>query len=128
MGLAALLVAAVAVGVLALSGSTKKGPDTVRAAPAGKLMATVSASGRVTLTTPNGDAVTHLRNGRYEVLVTVSSPEAGFRLSGPGVQHTTSAGFTGLAIWGVRFVKGTYRYESRRGAVGRATAHVISVY
>jgi hypothetical protein len=127
VGLAALLVA-VAVTVLALSGSTKKRADTVRAAPPGKLMATVSASGRVTVTTPNGDAVTHLRNGRYAVLVTVNSPEAGFRLSGPGVHHATSAGFTGLAIWGVRLLKGTYRYESTRGAGGRSTAHVISVY
>jgi len=92
-------------------------------------MATVDASGRVTLTTPIGDAVSQIPSGRYTLLVRVNSPEAGFRLSGPGVRHATSAGFTGLAIWGVRFLEGrTYRYESTRGTNARPAAHLISVY
>jgi hypothetical protein len=128
VGLAALLALAVAVTALALSGSTNKRADTGRAAPPGKLIATVTASGQVTVTTPSGGAVTQIRSGRYTVLVRVNSPEAGFRLSGPGVQHATSTHFTGLAVWGVRFVKGTYHYASDRGAGAHAMAHLISVH
>jgi hypothetical protein len=87
-------------------------------------MATVNPSGAVTLTTSSGHAVTRLRSGRYTLLVSVNSSAAGFRLSGPGVEHSTSAQFTGLAVWGVHFLRGTYRYRSSRGGA----AHVISVY
>jgi hypothetical protein len=117
---------AVGLAALALSGTTKTSEPARKTTPPPQLTGTVSASGQVTLTASDGHAVTRLSSGRYTVLITVSSNNADFQLTGPAVQHTTSAHFTGIAIWGVDFVKGTYRYGSNRS--GGARAHVISVY
>jgi hypothetical protein len=93
-----------------------------------KLTATVSASGEVTLTTSDGRALTRLPSGRYTVLVSVNSGDADFHLTGPAVNHATHAHFIGVALWGVHFVKGTYRYTNDRGPHGAGTTHVVSVY
>jgi hypothetical protein len=123
----AVVLALGAVGFALFGGGVKKAqPARNRTAPP-KLVATVTASGEVTLTTPNGQAVTVLPSGWYTVHVRVNSSSANFCLTGPAVRQTTRAHFTGEAIWGVHFIKGTYRYESACGDSSRATTHVISV-
>jgi hypothetical protein len=91
-----------------------------------KLTAMVSASGRVALTDRNGRTVTRLRRGWYTLVVRVESSRADFHVSGPGLHRTTLAHFTGEALWGIRLVKGTYRYYSDHSV--RATMHLVSVY
>jgi hypothetical protein len=95
-------------------------------APSNKLLATVSTTGQVTLTDSGGHAVTRLRSGWYSIFVTVNAAGADFHLTGPGVDSATKAKIPGVAIWGLHFPKGTYRYMNDRDA--RATTHVLSVY
>jgi hypothetical protein len=96
------------------------------ASPPTKLNATVGVEGQVTLTTPNGHAITRLPNGFYTILVRVNSTAADFHLTGPNVQRATREHVASLAIWGVQLLKGTYHYLNDLDP--RATTHVITVY
>jgi hypothetical protein len=60
-------------------------------------------------------------------MVSVNASNADFHLTGPTVQRTASA-FGSVSIWGVHFVKGTYRYMNDRSGSARTSTHVISVY
>lgn len=123
----AAVLAVTAAGFALFGGGAKKTqPARNRTAPP-KLVATVTASGQVTLTTPNGRPVTVLPSGWYTVHVRVNSSSANFCLTGPAVRHATRTHFTGEAIWGVHLIKGTYRYENACGDSSRAAMHVISV-
>jgi hypothetical protein len=125
--LAFAVVLALGAAAVVLVGAAKKAePARNRTAPP-KLIATVTASGQVTLTTLNGQPVTVLSSGWYTVRVRVNSSSADFCLTGPTVRHTTRTHFTGEAIWGVHFIKGTYRYENACGGGSHATTHVVSV-
>jgi hypothetical protein len=104
--------------------STAK-PASTKTPPA-KLTATVRAANEVTLTDANGQAVSRLPSGWYTITVSVNASNADFHLTGPSVQRTASA-FGSVSIWGVHFVKGTYRYMNDRNGGARST-HVISVY
>lgn len=96
-------------------------------APSNKLLATVSATGReVTLTDSRGRTITRLRSGWYSVFVTINATGADFHLTGPGVDSATKAKASGVALWGIHFLKGTYRYMNDHNA--RATRHVLPVY
>lgn len=96
-------------------------------APTNKLLATVSATGReVTLTDSGGHTITRLRSGWYTVFVTVNAAGADFHLTGPSVDSATKAKIPGVALWGIHFLKGTYRYMNDHDA--RATTHVLSAY
>jgi len=96
-------------------------------APTNKLLATVSSTGgQVTLTDSGGRTVTRLRSGWYSIFVTVDAAGADFHLTGPRVDSATKAKIPGVAIWGIHFPKGTYRYMNDRDA--RATTHVLSFY
>jgi hypothetical protein len=96
-------------------------------APTNKLLATVSSTGgQVTLTDSGGRTVTRLRSGWYSIFVTVDAAGADFHLTGPSVDSATKAKIPGVAIWGIHFPKGTYRYMNDRDA--RATTHVLSFY
>ncbi len=110
----------------ATPGLTRTAEQAGRRSAPPRLTATVSASGRVSLTASNGGTVTRLHNGWYTVAINVDSRNADFHLSGPQVHRATRSHFTGVAIWGVHFLKGTYRYMSDRNA--RATTRTISVY
>jgi hypothetical protein len=80
----------------------------------------------VTLADSDGHTVTRLRSGWYSIFVTVNAAGADFHLTGPSVDSATKAKIPGVAIWGLHFPKGTYRYMNDRDA--RATTHVLSVY
>jgi hypothetical protein len=96
-------------------------------APTNKLLATVSATGNeVTLTDSGGRTITRLHSGWYTIFVTVNTAGADFHLTGPSVDSATKAKIPGVALWGIHFLKGTYRYMNDRDA--RATTHVLAVY
>jgi hypothetical protein len=101
-------------------------PTPTAPAPSNKLLATVSTTGQVTLTDSGGHTVTRLHSGWYSIFVTVNAAGADFHLTGPGVDSATKAKIPGVAIWGLHFPKGTYRYMNDRDA--GATTHVLSVY
>ncbi len=109
-----------------VSAKTAEAPAPTAPAPSNKLLATVSTTGQVSLTDSGGHSVTHLRSGWYSIFVTVNAAGANFHLTGPGVDSATKAKIPGVAIWGLHFPKGTYRYMNDRDA--RATTHVLSVY
>ncbi len=96
-------------------------------APTNKLLATVSTTGRgVTLTDSGGRAITSLHSGWYTIFVTVNASGTDFHLTGPSVNSSTKAKVPGVALWGIHFLKGTYRYMNDHDA--RATTHVLPVY
>jgi hypothetical protein len=95
--------------------------------PTNKLLATVSATGsEATLTDSGGHTLTRLRRGWYTVFVTVNAAGADFHLTGPNVDSATKAKIPGVALWGIHFLKGTYRYMNDHDR--RATTHAVSVY
>jgi hypothetical protein len=116
--------------VSGVSGASKQANTSKTAeapAPTNKLLATVSTTGgQVTLTDSGGQTVTRLRSGWYSIFVTVNATGADFHLTGPSVDSATKAKIPGVAIWGIHFPKGTYRYMNDRDA--HATTHILSVY
>ena len=58
-----------------------------------------------------GAPVTSLTAGSYEVKVTDSSADLNFRLTGPGVEATTTVPGTSTATWTVKFSAGTYTFQ-----------------
>jgi hypothetical protein len=79
--------------------------------PTPRLLATLSAGGRATISAPSG------RPGTYTIVVTDRSRSAGFRLVGPGVNRATSARFVGRMRWALHLAAGTYRFGSTRGSL-----------
>lgn len=128
-GRAVLAIAGAALALVpAGCGSTSSPASKTRApspAPT-KLTGTVSVTGRVTLETSDGQPVTRLPSGWYSVLVRVNSTHEDFHLVGPNVDRTTTGNMPSLTLWGIQFVKGTYRYMNDRDT--RAAARVFSVY
>jgi len=91
-----------------------------------QLSALLSSSGEVSVTNSDGQPITQLASGHYTLSINVESPSGDFRLIGPGFQRRTRPHFTGIVLWGIHFLKGTYRYldgDARK----HATVHVISV-
>jgi hypothetical protein len=135
----ARLLALMALGVMPLAAgcgsSSTSGSNATSAAqsqaPAGvkrppQLSALLSSSGDVSITNSDGQPVTHLASGHYTLSINVESPSGDFRLIGPGFRRRTRPHFTGIVLWGLHLLKGTYRYLD--GAAGkRASVHVISV-
>ncbi len=78
------------------------------------------------MTDSHGRTVTRLRSGWYSVFVTINATGADFHLTGPGVDSATKAKVSGVALWGIHFLKGTYRYMNDHDA--RTTTHVLSAY
>jgi hypothetical protein len=121
-----MILAVGAAAIVSCGGASRSGnarPST----PPPKLIATAGPSGEVTLTAANGQAVNRLPSGWYTIMVSVNSRDADFHLTGPTVQRTASA-LGSVALWGVHFVKGTYRYMNDRNGGTPTGTHVISVY
>lgn len=64
----------------------------------------------ITLTDEAGSEVTTLSPGAYEVQITDLSTIHNFRLTGPGVDQSTSVGDTGETTWSVTLETGTYTF------------------
>lgn len=58
----------------------------------------------------NGTKVTHLRPGKYVIVVHDKAVIHDFHLRGPGVNKATSINNTAEVTWHVTLTKGTYTY------------------
>lgn len=85
---------------------TVPGPSAVR------LTATLSRSGKATLSRTKG-----LEAGSYVIAVRDASPNAGLRLVGPGVSRSSGARFVGAVTWRVTLERGLYRFGTGRKLV-----------
>jgi len=114
-------------GVAGTSKQTATSKTAEAPSPTNKLLATVSTTGaQVTLADSGGRTVTRVRSGWYSIFVTVNATGADFHLTGPSVDSATKVKVPGVALWGIHFLKGTYRYMNDRDA--QATTRVLSVY
>jgi hypothetical protein len=96
-----LLVAAAALGLLAVA-------PTQAALP--KLVGTAGPGFTITLK-KSGTKVTKLKAGKYAITISDRSSSHNFHLTGPGVNKKTSVGGTGKTTWTVMLQKGkTYRF------------------
>jgi plastocyanin len=88
-------VALLAVPSLSAAGGTLKGTD---------------GPGFTITLTQNGKKVSTLKAGTYKIVVSDKSSIHNFRLTGPGVNKTTSVSAMGTKTWTVKLKKGTYKY------------------
>lgn len=75
------------------------------------LNATVGPGFTISLTGPDGKAVTTLKAGTYTINVDDQSDIHDFHLTGTGVDKTTSVSGTGKETWTVTFQAGKYSYQ-----------------
>jgi hypothetical protein len=95
--------------VLLLAGGALLAPaDAVAENPT--LTATVGPGFNISLTDANGQAVTKLDPGAFDITVRDLSDEHNFHLFGPGVNEATSVVGTGTAAWTVTFREGRYSF------------------
>jgi plastocyanin len=73
-----------------------------------KLVGTVGPEFTITLEDAQGNRVSRLDPGRYEIEVNDLSDFHTFHLQGPGVNEATQATFTGKVTWTVTLTDGTY--------------------
>jgi hypothetical protein len=74
------------------------------------LTATVGPGFNISLTDANGQTVTKLDPGPYDITVRDLSEEHNFHLSGPGVDEATTVSGTGTFNWTVTFRDGRYSF------------------
>jgi hypothetical protein len=76
------------------------------------LIATVDDSATITLTDADGDAVTSLPAGTYDIQVHDTTTLHNFHLSGPGVNEATTVAGTTDTVWtGISFSPGSYHFQ-----------------
>ena len=75
-----------------------------------KLIGTVGPEFTISLTDAQGNRVTKLDPGSYEIEVTDRSDFHNFHLQGPGVNESTGVEFTGETTWHVTLKDGNYAY------------------
>lgn len=100
----AFVVALVAVALLGASGGS------AAQAQEPKLVATVGPEFNISLTDAQGNRVTKLDPGAYEIEVRDRSDFHNFHLQGTGVNETTGVEFIGEATWHVTFRDGAYTF------------------
>jgi hypothetical protein len=91
-----------------------------------RLTVVLSSTGAVSLKNAQGQPVTELSSGRYTLSISVESKHGDFRLTGPMIDRRTRPHFSGVVLWGVHLVKGTYRYLNDESG-SHPTVHVINV-
>jgi hypothetical protein len=96
-------------------------PSPLPLLPVPKLIASMTATGRVTFKTASGNSVVTLEAGQYTVVVQDRSKRDGFRLSGPDLQLSTGKRFVGRKVWQVEIGTGEpygsgFMYGSTHGA------------
>jgi len=94
------LVAALAALVVAVAPASAAAP---------KLVGTVGPGFTITLT-KSGKKVKSLKAGKYTIVVHDKSNIHNFKLSGPGVNKSTSVTYVGSKTWTVTLKKGTYKF------------------
>jgi hypothetical protein len=73
-----------------------------------QLIGTVGPGFSITITHPDGSAVTQLDPGTYDIVVRDLAIEHNFHLTGPGVNQTTLVETEDTYNWTVTFVEGRY--------------------
>ena len=93
----------------------------VAAAQTPRLVGIVGPDFDIRLTDANGDAVTQLNPGTYDIAIDDRSEEHNFHLAGPGVDQRTQVEFVGQVTWTVTLVEGRFdlRLRSALGADAR---------
>jgi hypothetical protein len=91
-----------------------------------RLTVVLSSAGAVSLKNAQGQAVTQLSSGRYTLSISVESKRGDFRLTGPMINRRTRPHFSGVVLWGVHLLPGTYRYLNDESGA-HPTVHVINV-
>ena len=98
-----VVVAATAALLLASGGSARSTQET-------KLLGTVGPEFSISLVDAQGNDVSKLDPGTYEIQVKDLSDFHNFHLFGPGVNETTGIAAMGDVTWKVTFTDGTYRF------------------
>jgi plastocyanin len=98
--LAAAGLAALATAVVGATGAGAATPT---------LVASVSDPLNISLT-QGGKKVTTLKAGAYTITVQDKAADHNFRLTGPGLDKTTSVSGKGTTTWKVTLKKGTYKF------------------
>ena len=101
---------ATAVLALACTALLGAGGGAARSLQEPKLVATVGPEFTISLQDAQGDRVTQLDPGTYEIEVTDRSDFHNFHLQGPGVNEATGVEFTGTVTWRVTLTDGTYAF------------------
>jgi hypothetical protein len=88
-------------------------PSAVAHADNPRLVATVGTNDAfvITLRDANGNSVTHLDPGTYDIAVRDVSELHNFHLRGPGVEQSTAVEEAETVTWTVTFRDGTYTYQ-----------------
>jgi copper binding plastocyanin/azurin family protein len=88
-------------------------PAAIARADNPRLVATVGTNDAfvITLRDANGNAVTHLDPGTYDIVVRDVSELHNFHLRGPGVDEATIPEETQTVTWTVTLTDGTYTYQ-----------------
>jgi len=102
-----LVVVASLLAAAALLGATRGSAGPVQET---KLIGTVGPESTISLTDAQGNRVTKLDPGSYEIEVTDRSDLHNFDLQGPGVNESTGVEFTGETTWHVTLRDGNYVY------------------
>lgn len=118
--LRAVALAASAVALAALLGAADGSATQTQAT---KLFGTVGPEFSISLTDAQGNRVTKLDPGSYEIEVDDLADFHSFHLEGPGVNERTDVEFTGKVTWQVTFRDGryTYRCDPHPGLAGSFT-------
>lgn len=80
------------------------------AAAGGQLSGTVGPGFTITLT-QDGEPVSSLAAGSYEIVIDDKSSAHNFHLTGPNVDEATDVGETGTTTWTVDLEKGDYSFQ-----------------
>ena len=75
-----------------------------------RLLGRVGPGFEITLTNANGERVTQLSPGTYEIVVEDRASVHNFHLTGPGVDQRTGVEEQGAVTWTVTLAEGTYTY------------------
>jgi plastocyanin len=102
--------AVISVVVLATAALFLASGGSARSAQETKLVGTVGPEFSITLVDAQGNDVSKLDPGTYEIQVKDLSDFHNFHLRGPGVNEATGIGATGEATWKVTFTDGTYTF------------------
>jgi plastocyanin len=75
-----------------------------------QIFGTVGPDFDIVLKDAQGNQVTKLDKGTFEIQIEDLSDSHNFHLRGPGVDQRTAIGFTGTVTWTVSFTDGTFAY------------------
>ena len=105
--MAKLVIVALTLALAALLGAARGSAGPVQEV---KLIGSVGPEFTISLTDAQGNPVTKLDPGAYEIEVTDRSDFHNFHLTGPGVNKKTTVSEVKTKTWTVTLKKGTYRY------------------